>query len=68
MSNLTFNIDTYTRYNKNNYRVLVNCVQKTQYNVPFIDNNTENITIEIAKTDNLFIAEFLLSALEKAYE
>lgn len=68
MSNLTFNIDTYTRYNKDNYRVLVNCAQKTQYNVPFIANNIENITIEIAKTDNLFIAEFLLSALKKAYK
>ena len=67
MSNFEFIIDTYNRYNKEHYRVLVTCIQKTQYNVPFIDNFSENITVEIAKTDNKFIAEYIISNLKKEY-
>jgi len=68
MSNFEFIIDTYERYNKEHYRVLVVCIQKTQYNVPFIDNVSENITVEIAKTDNKFIAEYIVGNLEKEYK
>ena len=67
MKGFRFNIEEYTFYHRTHYRINVECARKTEYSVPFIDPDSEDMTIEIAVTQNPAIADCIVAALNKAY-
>jgi hypothetical protein len=67
MKDFKFRISEYTYYHQPHYRVTVDCVRKVEYSVPFMDSDSEDMSIHICVTTNPEIAECVVEAMTKMY-